>query len=173
MMTMILGVDPGSRKTGFGVINNVGDRCEYVASGVIRVEQYPFAERLQQIFLSLQRIIEEHAPEVMVVEQVFMAGNAGSALKLGQARGAAIVAGAAGGVEVCEYSARQIKQAVVGMGAAGKEQVQHMVTALLKLSGVPQEDAADALAAALCHAHTRRNLIRMAGARSHRRRRIQ
>lgn len=172
-MTMILGVDPGSRKTGFGVINCVGDHCEYVASGVIRVEQYPFAERLQQIFLSLQSIIDEHVPEMMVVEQVFMAGNAGSALKLGQARGAAIVAGAASGLEVSEYSARQIKQAVVGMGAASKVQVQHMVTTLLKLSGVPQEDAADALAAALCHAHTHRNLVRMAGARSHRRRRIQ
>ena len=171
-MAIILGVDPGSRKTGFGVIQSTGDKCEYLASGVIRVENYPFAERLQHIFQSLQTIIEQQLPQVMVVEQVFMAGNAASALKLGHARGAAIVAGATAGLEICEYSARQIKQAVVGSGAADKHQVQHMVTSLLNLSAVPAEDAADALAAALCHAHTRRNLIRMAGAKTHRRRRV-
>lgn len=171
-MTIILGIDPGSRKTGFGLVHSAGDRCEYVASGVIRVEQYAFAERLQQIFLALQGIIEQHQPRLMVVEQVFVAGNPSSALKLGQARGAAIVAGATAGLEVHEYSARQIKQAVVGMGGADKSQVQHMVTHLLKLSGTPQEDAADALAAALCHAHTHRSLVRMAGARAHRRRRL-
>lgn len=172
-MSIILGVDPGSRKTGFGVINTIGDRCEYIASGVIRVEQYEFAERLEKIFTSLQQIIRQYSPEMMVVEQVFMANNASSALKLGQARGVAIVAGATLNVEMYEYSARQIKQAVVGKGAASKEQVQHMVSYLLKLSASPQEDAADALAAALCHANTWRNLVRMAGASSHKRRRIQ
>lgn len=172
-MTIILGVDPGSRKTGFGIIRSVGDRCEYVSSGVIRVEKYEFADRLKTIYTSLQTIIEEYSPEIMVVEQVFMAKNASSALKLGQARGAAIVAGSTMNLVVHEYSARQIKQAVVGMGAASKEQVQHMVTHLLKLSGNPQEDAADALAAAICHAQTWRNLVRMAGASGHKRRRVQ
>lgn len=173
VMTIILGVDPGSRKTGFGVVRSVGDRCEYITSGVIRVEKYEFAERLQTIFASLQTIIQQHSPEIMVVEQVFLAKNPSSALKLGQARGAAIVAGATMNLAVHEYSARQIKQAVVGMGAANKEQVQHMVTHLLKLSAHPQEDAADALAAAICHAQTWRNLVRMAGASGHKRRRVQ
>lgn len=166
-MAIILGVDPGSRKTGFGVINAVGDKSEYLASGVIHVADYDnFAERLKQIHACLQTIIYEHAPQAMVVEQVFMAKNASSALKLGQARGAAIVAGAGAGLEVHEYSARQIKQAVVGTGAAEKLQVQHMVKVLLQLNKTPQEDAADALAAALCHAHTIRSLIRQAGGRS-------
>ena len=171
-MAIILGIDPGSRKTGFGVINAQGDRYQYLGSGVIRVGDYAFAERLKRIYESIQVIIHEHSPDVMVVEQVFMAKNANSALKLGQARGAAITAGATAGVEVMEYSARQIKQAVVGIGGADKLQVQHMVTHLLKLSASPQEDAADALAAALCHAHTARNLLRMAGARSHKRKRL-
>jgi crossover junction endodeoxyribonuclease RuvC len=171
-MAIILGIDPGSRKTGFGVINTVGDKCEYLASGVIRVEEYEFADRLKHIFESIQIIIHEHCPQTMAVEQVFMGKNANSALKLGQARGAAITAGATAGLEVSEYSARQIKQAVVGTGAADKVQVQHMVTTILKLSATPQEDAADALATALCHAHTHRNLIRMAGARSHKRKRL-
>ncbi len=165
-MAIILGIDPGSRKTGFGVINTVGDKCEYLASGVIRVEEYEFAERLKRIYESIQIIIHEHQPQCMSIEQVFMAKNANSALKLGQARGAAITAGATAGLDVAEYSARQIKQSVVGTGAADKKQVQHMVTTLLKLNKSPQEDAADALAAALCHAHTHRSLIRMAGART-------
>ncbi len=171
-MAIILGIDPGSRKTGFGVINTAGDKCEYLASGVIHVADYEFAERLKRIYESIQIIIHEHAPQVMVVEQVFMAKNANSALKLGQARGAAITAGATAGLEVAEYSARQIKQAVVGSGAADKLQVQHMIKALLTLNKTPQEDAADALAAALCHAHTYRSLIRMSGARSHKRKRL-
>lgn len=172
-MNIILGIDPGSRKTGFGVIQVVGDKSSYIASGVIRVEKYEFAERLKIIFSSLQDIIQQYTPQIMVVEQVFLSNNANSALKLGQARGAAVVAGATLGLDVHEYSARQIKQAVVGTGSANKEQVQHMVTHLLKLSASPQEDAADALAAALCHAHTWHNLIRMAGATAHKRRRIQ
>ena len=168
-MAIILGIDPGSQKTGYGVIYTVGDKCEYLASGVIRVADYEFAERLKRIYESIQIIIHEHNPEVMVVEQVFMANNANSALKLGQARGAAITAGATAGLEVAEYSARQIKQSVVGTGAAEKAQVQHMVKTLLSLNKKPQEDAADALAAALCHAHTYRSLIRMSGARSRKR----
>lgn len=173
LMAVILGVDPGSRKTGFGVINTVGDKCEYLASGVIHVADYEFAERLKQIYLCLQTIIHEHSPQMMVVEQVFMAKNASSALKLGQARGAAIAAGAVAGLDVQEYSARQIKQAIVGTGAAEKAQVQHMVKTLLRLDKTPQEDAADALAAAICHAHTVRTLIRMAGSRSPQTRKVQ
>lgn len=163
-MAVILGIDPGSRKTGYGVIRTSGGKCEYLASGVIHVADYEFAERLKQIYASLQLIISEHNPQVMVVEQVFMAKNASSALKLGQARGAAIASGAVAGLEVHEYSARQIKQAIVGTGAAEKAQVQHMVKVLLSLNKSPQEDAADALAGALCHAHTMSTLIRMASA---------
>ena len=171
-MAIILGIDPGSRKTGFGVIHAEAGRCHYIASGVIRVAEYDFAERLKCIYESIEHIIEEHCPQVMSIEQVFMAKNPNSALKLGQARGAAIAAGAVAGVEVSEFSARQIKQAVVGTGTADKAQVQHMVKSLLTLSTTPQEDAADALAAAICYAHTQRYLIKMAGAKSYRRKRI-
>lgn len=172
-MTLILGVDPGSRVTGFGIIETSGNTARYVASGCIRIPDDAFPERLRVIFADLGEVIERYAPQVMVVEQVFMARNAASALKLGQARGAAIVAGVSRGVPVHEYSARQIKLAVVGTGAAAKAQVQHMVTALLQLPALPAEDAADALAAAICHAHTAAGLGAIAGARSVRRGRIR
>jgi crossover junction endodeoxyribonuclease RuvC len=172
-MALILGVDPGSRKTGFGIINAVGSQLEYVVSGCIRLPDVELPERLGLIFHSLNEIIETHSPQQVAVEQVFFAKNAASALKLGQARGAAIVAAVSHGLEVAEYSARQIKHAVVGRGAADKQQVQMMVTALLKLNAAPQEDAADALAAALCHAHTQQSLIQMAGATKVRRGRIR
>lgn len=172
-MALILGIDPGSRITGFGIINVVGSRNEYVTSGCIRVADNSFPERLKKIFDNITEVIEQYCPQEMVIEQVFMAKNAGSALKLGQARGAAIVAGVNQGLPVSEYSARQIKQAVVGSGAADKAQVQHMVKVLLSLSDLPQEDAADALAAAMCHGHTQQNLIKMAGAKSIRRGRIR
>jgi crossover junction endodeoxyribonuclease RuvC len=162
-MGLILGIDPGSLRTGFGVINATGGRLEYVTSGVIRLPSGELPERLGIIFEDLCEVIETHKPEAVSVEQVFMSRNAGSALKLGHARGAAVVAAVHHGVPVAEYSARQIKQSVVGTGAADKAQVQHMVRVLLKLSGTPQEDAADALAAALCHAHTRQAMIKMAG----------
>lgn len=161
-MSIILGIDPGSRKTGFGLIRSEGVRYEYIQSGIIQVGSLPFAERLKSIFESIAEIIENHFPDVMVVEQVFMAKNPNSALKLGQARGAAITAGAVANLQVEEYSARQIKQAVVGVGAAKKEQVQEMIKHLLKLDGIPKEDAADALAAAICHAHTQHYLVRTA-----------
>ncbi len=163
-MALILGIDPGSVKTGFGIINVLGNRHDYVTSGVIRLpvkEELPV--RLKVIYDSLIEIIDLHSPQFVAVEQVFMAKSAGSALKLGQARGAAIVACVTSNLEVAEYSARQIKQAVVGTGAANKEQVQHMVKTLLKLPATPQEDAADALATAICHAHTRASLINLAG----------
>lgn len=169
---LILGIDPGSRKTGFGIINSVGARVDYITSGVIRIPEDPLADRLRLIFDSVTEIIHEYCPQEMAIEQVFMAKSASSALKLGQARGAAIVAAASRDLPVSEYEARKIKQSVVGTGAADKLQVQHMVKTLLKLPGSPQEDAADALAVALCHANTQQHLIKFARARGFRRGRI-
>ena len=153
-MTLILGIDPGSRKTGFGVIDVVGVNAEYVTSGIIRLPSGPLPERLKIIYESLSTLIDQYAPAVMAVEDIFLARDPRAALKLGQARGAAIVAGASAGLPVEEYAARSVKQAIVGNGGASKEQVQFMVTRLLKLSAAPAEDAADALAVALCHART-------------------
>ncbi|GHD36950.1 crossover junction endodeoxyribonuclease RuvC [Parahalioglobus pacificus] len=172
-MAVILGIDPGSRKTGFGIINQVGAKSSYITSGVIRLPNAELPERLGIIYASVTELVELHCPTELSIEQVFMAKSAGSALKLGQARGAAIVACVAQAMAVSEYSARQIKQSVVGTGAADKSQVQHMVKTLLNLPAEPQEDAADALAAALCHAHTRQSMVHMAGATSVRRRRIR
>lgn len=162
---LILGIDPGSRITGFGIINSVGGRNEYVASGCIRIKGDELPERLKQVYAGVDEVIERYCPQEMAIEQVFMAKNADSALKLGQARGVAIVAGANHDLPVHEYAARKVKQAVVGNGGADKSQVQHMVMNILKLPGLPQADAADALAIALCHAHTRVGLVKVAGAR--------
>ena len=172
-MALIIGIDPGSRITGYGIINSLGARYEYVDSGCIRVTAAELPEKLQQIFDGVTQLITMHCPQEMAIEKVFMARNADSALKLGQARGAAMVAGVNEGLPVAEYSARQVKQAVVGKGAADKTQVQHMVTVLLGLSRTPQADAADALAIAICHANTRQSLIRMTGVGSVRRGRLQ
>ncbi len=172
-MAVILGIDPGSRKTGFGIINYAGGKSEYITSGVIRLPEAELPERLGIIYDGVTELVNLHCPQELAVEQVFMAKSAGSALKLGQARGAAIVACVAQGMQVAEYSARQIKQSVVGTGAADKSQVQHMVKMLLQLPAEPAEDAADALAAALCHAHTQQSMINMAGAKSVRRRRLR
>ncbi|MFC3034046.1 crossover junction endodeoxyribonuclease RuvC [Pseudoalteromonas fenneropenaei] len=162
-MAIILGIDPGSRFTGYGVIAHQGSRFQYLGSGCIKVGDHDFPIRLKMIFQGISQLIEQFSPTSFAIEQVFMAHNPDSALKLGQARGAAIVAATLQELPVCEYSARQIKQAVVGTGAAKKEQVQHMVKQLLKLPGTPQADAADALAVAICHAHSEQNLIRLAG----------
>lgn len=172
-MALILGIDPGSRRTGYGVINAHGSKLEHVGHGCIQLPEAELPDRLKRIFDELSLVITRHCPQLVAVEQVFMSKNAGSALKLGQARGAAITAAVTQELPVAEYSARQIKQAVVGTGAAQKEQVQHMVKALLKLSEIPQEDAADALATAICHAHSQQSLIKMSGARSVRRRRLR
>lgn len=172
-MTLILGIDPGSRFTGYGIINVTGNRFEHIASGCIRVATSALPVRLKQIFVELCLVIEEFSPQEAAIEEVFMGKNASSALKLGQARGSAIVACVHHELEVSEYSARKVKQAVVGYGAADKIQVQHMVKALLHLQGKIQEDAADALAVAICHSNTRSSLIRIAGATSFRRRRLQ
>lgn len=171
-LSLILGIDPGSRKTGFGVINKIGSRHEYVASGVIRLNGAPLPERLKVIYQSLCEVIEEYCPQHVAIEQVFMAKSAGSALKLGQARGAAVVAAVNSDLPVYEYEAKKIKQSVVGNGGADKTQVQHMVQQILRLSGTPQEDAADALAVALCHANTYQHLISVAKAKQFRRGRM-
>jgi len=157
-MTVVLGIDPGSRKTGFGIVNVTGGKPSYVSSGVIRLPvQAPIPQRLGVLFDNLEQIIAEFAPVELSIEEVFMAKSAGAALKLGHARGAAIAICVRHGLEVHEYAARLIKQAVVGTGAATKDQVQHMVKTTLGLPASPQEDAADALAAALCHVYSRRN----------------
>lgn len=168
-MAIILGIDPGSRITGFGVINFESGRFQYIASGCIRVKEGALAERLQQIYTGVTEVIERWCPQEFAIEEVFLARNPDSALKLGQARGVAIVAAASQGLEVAEYSARKVKQAVVGNGGAEKHQVQHMVQSILGLPGKPQADAADALAIALCHAHTQQALIKIAGARGSKR----
>ena len=152
----ILGIDPGSRLTGFGVLDFQGDTPAYVASGTVASMNGAFADRLRQIFDSVSGIVLEYQPDIVVIESVFMHKNAGSALKLGHARSAAICATFEHNLEVFEYAPREIKQAVVGTGAATKEQVQHMVVSILKLGGTPAPDAADALAAALCHGNQRR-----------------
>lgn len=172
-MAVILGIDPGSQKTGFGIISTLNGKHSYITSGVIRLPRASLPERLKIIAESVEELVELHGPTELSVEQVFLAKSADAALKLGQARGAAIVPCVTRGMEVAEYSARQIKQSVVGTGAADKSQVQHMVRVLLSLGATPQEDAADALAAALCHAHTRQGLVRVVGATSIRRRRLR
>jgi crossover junction endodeoxyribonuclease RuvC len=168
-VALILGVDPGSRKCGYGLVEAVGTELRYVASGVIRVETLNFPDRLQAIFSNLTDVITEFRPSAAAVEEVFVGKSMSSALKLGQARGAAIVACATQGLPVHEYAARKVKLALVGTGVADKVQMQQMVKRLLKLSAVPKEDAADALSVAVCHAHTEHTLVRLAGVRSGRR----
>ena len=152
----ILGIDPGSRKTGFGVVDAVDGKLIYVASGAVRSADGEFPDRLRLIFASVQRIATDYRPDVLAIESVFVHKNAQSALKLGHARAAALCATFFCELEVCEYAPREIKQAVVGTGSASKGQVQHMVMSLLQLDGPPSPDAADALAAAVCHGHRRR-----------------
>jgi crossover junction endodeoxyribonuclease RuvC len=164
-MIRVLGIDPGSRVTGYGIIDQDGPRLRYVASGCIRTEGGALAARLGMIFDGVNRIIDEYRPQEMAIERVFMNKNADSALKLGQARGAAICAGVTRAVPVDEYAAREIKQAVVGKGGATKEQVQHMIRVLLVLGDRPPSDAADALAVAICHGHIRQTRDRIVALR--------
>ncbi len=152
----ILGIDPGSRLTGFGVVDFVRSDPVYVASGTVRSLDGDFPARLRQIFESVAAIVDEFCPDIVAVESVFVHRNAASALKLGQARSAALCATFSRALEVHEYAPREIKLAVVGTGSASKEQVQHMIVSLLRLSAMPPPDAADALAAALCHGHQQR-----------------
>lgn len=172
-MAIILGIDPGSRVTGYGVISVDKNKIQYIDSGCIRVKGEEVDQRLLEIFDGINTIVNEYHPGTAAIEQVFMAQNAQSALKLGQARGVAIVAMASQGLSVGEYSARQIKQSVVGHGAADKAQVQEMIVAILKLNARPAEDAADALACALCHHHTQQSLVNLGGAKKIVRGRLQ
>lgn len=151
-----MGIDPGSRLTGFGVIDVDGNRLICQASGCIKVTGQELPEKLGVIYTEIQQLCETYNPAEIAIERVFMYRNADSALKLGQARGAAICATVVHGCQVSEYSPSQIKQAVVGKGNAAKTQVQHMIKSILNLSAMPQEDAADALAMAICHSHQRR-----------------
>ena len=161
----ILGIDPGSRLTGFGVLDFRGASPSYVTSGTVKSAGGGFADRLRQIFDAVNSIVDEYQPDIVAIESVFMHRNASSALKLGHARAAALCATFGHDLEVYEYAPREIKQAVVGTGAATKEQVQHMVVSILKLDGTPSADAADALATALCHGAQRRLAARL-GSRS-------
>lgn len=152
-MTRILGIDPGLRVTGFGIIDADGPRLRYVASGVIRIGTGALPPRLKTIHDGLIEVIGEYGPQTAAVEIIFVNVNPQSTLLLGQARGAAITTAVAQGLPVSEYTASQVKQAVVGYGRAVKSQVQAMVQQLLALPGLPSTDAADALACAICHAH--------------------
>lgn len=152
----ILGLDPGSLRTGYAVVESTAGRVTHVISGTIRTEGTSLAERLQEIFIAVERLTRDFHPDEVAIEGVFMHRNADSALKLGQARGAALSATFAARPRVFEYAPRAVKLAVVGTGSAQKDQVQLMVRRLLNISGPLGADAADALAIALCHAHSRR-----------------
>ena len=164
MITRILGIDPGYQNTGFGIVDFEGNHLRHVRHGVIRVSGEDVGMKLHAIFSGLEALLAELTPAEMAIERVFVHKNADSALKLGQARGAAITACAGQGLAVYEYTPNQVKLAIVGRGHAGKQQVQHMVKVLLCLPEVPQADAADALAIAICHGHSRQGLQRQARA---------
>ena len=149
----ILGLDPGLRVTGYGVIEKTGSTLVYISSGCVKSPDGELPDRLKNILNSVQEVIARFGPDEVAVEKVFVNINPQSTLLLGQARGAAICAAVSRDLPVSEYTALQVKQAVVGNGHAKKEQVQEMVKRLLKLSGYPSPDAADALACAICHAH--------------------
>jgi crossover junction endodeoxyribonuclease RuvC len=151
----ILGIDPGLRITGFGIIEAHGNRLAYVASGCVKSGAGDVASRVRSILDGLGEVISAHAPAEVAIERVFVNVNPQSTLALGQARGTAICAAVLAGLPVAEYTALQVKQSVVGNGHAKKDQVQHMVRRLLALPGEPSPDAADALACAICHAHGR------------------
>jgi crossover junction endodeoxyribonuclease RuvC len=154
-MTIILGIDPGSRITGFGIVTEDKRKLTYRASGCIRTTADNFSERLLQIYDGICEVMQQYTPDEVVIEQIFTHQNPATALKLGQARGAALVGAASFRVGIFEYTPRQVKQAIVGYGAAEKEQVKQMVMRLLGLSKPPQTDASDALALAICHSHQR------------------
>ncbi len=151
---LVLGIDPGSRRTGYGLLAVRERSVEYVASGCIKAEIGDMPQRLGIIYRGVSELIDQFNPTELAIEEVFLAKNASSALKLGQARGVAIAAAVAGELPVHEYAAKRVKQSLVGTGRGSKEQVAHMVRILLKLPGAPQADAADALAIALCHVNT-------------------
>jgi len=157
----ILGIDPGSRVTGYGIVDFHLNHARHVASGCIQVRGPDLTARLRAIFDGITGIIDGEGPAELAVEQVFFHRNAASALKLGQARGAALMAGVTRGLPLYEYSPNEVKQAVTGRGHAPKDQVQHMIKILLCLRELPASDAADALAVAICHGHTSQTLARI------------
>ncbi len=167
--TRILGLDPGLRSTGFGLIDVTGNRLCYIASGCIKTKDGELPERLKTLLDGVREIIAAYTPDVAAVEKVFVNVNPQSTLLLGQARGAVICGAVSCDLPVAEYTALQVKQSVVGHGKAAKEQVQHMVQRLLSLEGQPSPDAADALACAICHAHGRHGLGGLAGIGARRR----
>ena len=152
-MIRVIGIDPGSRITGYGLVDTDGFRHKYVSSGFIQIKADTLGDKLGMIFSEVSKIVSTWQPESMAIEQVFVKHNVDSALKLGQARGAAICAGVQAELPIGEYTPRAIKKAVVGSGAADKQQIQHMIQRLLGLDELPQSDEADALAIAICHAH--------------------
>ena len=159
-MTVILGIDPGSRITGYGIIRESKQQLQYIDSGCIRTSEGELSQRLLQIFNGICQLMEEFTPDEVAIEQIFMHQNPSSALKLGHARGVAMVACASHRLKVSEYSAREVKQSLSGYGAAEKTQVKQMVVNLLMLTSSPQADAADALAIAICHSHMKNGLFR-------------
>ena len=160
----ILGIDPGSRITGFGVVDIHEQRIVHVCSGCLRIKGDDLGQRLYQIHSGVAAIVAEHHPQELAIEKVFVHRNVSAALKLGQARGVAVVAAVSAGMLLSEYSPNEIKQAITGRGHAEKQQVQHMIKLLLGLSVLPQSDAADALAVAVCHGHVRESRARIARA---------
>lgn len=160
---IILGIDPGSRFTGYGIIWTCGSQQGLVTHGFIACKQAELHQRLYHIHAELAKVIAQHQPDEAAIEQVFTCMNHQSALKLGQARGAALTATAKYALPLSEYSARQIKKSITGYGASNKTQIQHMVRSMLHLTEFPQADAADALAIALCHAFHRSFAKRIAG----------
>lgn len=160
----ILGIDPGSRITGFGVVDICGQRLVHVSSGCLRVAGDDLGERLAHIHARITEVVLEHRPQELAVEKVFVHRNVSSALKLGQARGAALAAAVGAGLGFNEYSPNEIKQAITGRGHAEKQQIQSMIKILLGLTSLPPNDAADALAVAICHGHVRETRARLARA---------
>lgn len=166
-MSIILGIDPGSRVTGYGLIKETNHKLEYIDSGCIRTaSEGELSQKLLQIYDGICQLMDHYSPTEVAIEQVFMHQNPNSALKLGHARGVAMVAAASHRVKVSEYSARAVKLSVVGYGAAEKDQVNHMVVHLLMLNSPPQSDAADALAIAICHSHSRNRVSGITGTQS-------
>jgi len=161
----ILGIDPGSRITGYGIVDFSGQQLVHVCNGCIRAKGEDLSARLFEIHTGILELVSEHQPQEVAIEKVFVARNPSSALKLGQARGAAIVAAARHRAPLFEYSPNEIKQAITGRGHAEKQQIQHMVKILLGLTSVPATDAADALAVAICHGNIRESRARLAKAR--------
>jgi crossover junction endodeoxyribonuclease RuvC len=160
-LTRVLGIDPGSRTTGYGIVDDLAGRVSLVDFGCIRTHAESFPERLRIIYEGIFEVAERYRPTEVAIEQVFAHKNMDSALKLGQARGAAICGGIAAGLPVHEYAAREVKLALVGKGSAEKTQVQHMVRILLSFQATLSLDASDALAVALCHIHHQQTRIRM------------